>query len=493
MRKLPALLFLSLLLSYAYFFQGGGWNANSRLDLTRALVDGRIAIDAYQRNTGDWAYFEGHFYTNKAPGLSVVSAPVFQAGTMLLDVAGLREQETRLRILGYACTVLVIGVPSALLGVLLFFALGNLGVPDQRARAWAVLTFGLGTLAFPYATAYYAHQPAAVLGFGAFVAILRARGHGTVGDTGTAAAKGPTGGAMMATAAGALAGAAVVFEMSCLLIAVVLGLWLLRTREGRRLLPWFIAGGVPFAIGLGLYNWAAFGGPTIGPFQHANPAVEERVRGALFGLPTPARLYGVLLSPYRGLLFTSPILALAAIPAGWRVVARADRESATICLVVVLAFIALTTSFHAWHGGWAPGSRYLIPALPFLFVPVAAAMAQHPRVAAVLAAVSVTLMLSITTVAIEIPGEFANPLADFVFHHLAAGHVSVNSQGLDAFLPTPGYAELDFDPNWSSFNLGELLWPHRLVSMVPLLALWMAFVVVLVRQTGGDRATGRKE
>ena len=39
--------------------------------------------------------------------------------------------------------------------------------------AWTALLYGMGTLAFPYATACYAHQPAAVCGFAAFAALLK--------------------------------------------------------------------------------------------------------------------------------------------------------------------------------------------------------------------------------------------------------------------------------------------------------------------------------
>lgn len=47
----------TLLSSYAYFYESGGWNAQSRLDLTRAIVERRtINIDSYHENTGDKAF-----------------------------------------------------------------------------------------------------------------------------------------------------------------------------------------------------------------------------------------------------------------------------------------------------------------------------------------------------------------------------------------------------------------------------------------------------
>ena len=63
---------------YSYFYQAGGWNQNSRFDLTRAIVEqGTLSIDAYEGNTGDKAQREGHWFTDKAPGLSVLAVPAY--------------------------------------------------------------------------------------------------------------------------------------------------------------------------------------------------------------------------------------------------------------------------------------------------------------------------------------------------------------------------------------------------------------------------------
>ena len=45
-RRHDWIVFLLLLFSYAYFFQGGGWNQNSRFDQLRAIVEqGRLSIN----------------------------------------------------------------------------------------------------------------------------------------------------------------------------------------------------------------------------------------------------------------------------------------------------------------------------------------------------------------------------------------------------------------------------------------------------------------
>src|ERR1700686_3469053 len=68
-RQSAVVLGVALLISYAYFYQAGGWNQNSRFDLVRALTEHRtLRIDGYDQNTGDKAVVNGHVYSDKAPG-----------------------------------------------------------------------------------------------------------------------------------------------------------------------------------------------------------------------------------------------------------------------------------------------------------------------------------------------------------------------------------------------------------------------------------------
>ena len=77
-----------LFVSYAFFYGGGGWNQNSRFDLMRAIIEqGTLRIDAYHQNTGDKAFFQGHYYSDKAPGLALLGVPIVAAVRPLLRAA----------------------------------------------------------------------------------------------------------------------------------------------------------------------------------------------------------------------------------------------------------------------------------------------------------------------------------------------------------------------------------------------------------------------
>src|SRR5512146_1282369 len=90
------MLFVVLISCYAYFFpRWADWNQNSRFDLVLALVDdGTLAIDKYVDNTGDYAYYSGHYYSDKAPGLAILGVPVYAAFQTLISartVASLQD------------------------------------------------------------------------------------------------------------------------------------------------------------------------------------------------------------------------------------------------------------------------------------------------------------------------------------------------------------------------------------------------------------------
>src|SRR5579864_9777593 len=75
-RKQALLLGVVSFFSFIYFYEGGGWNQNSRFDLLRAIVERHtLQIDAYHENTQDKAYFRGHYYSDKAPGLVFLAVP----------------------------------------------------------------------------------------------------------------------------------------------------------------------------------------------------------------------------------------------------------------------------------------------------------------------------------------------------------------------------------------------------------------------------------
>ena len=130
---------------------------------------------------------------------------------------------------------------------------------------------------------------------------------------------------------------------------------------------------------------------------HSTPATCA-TRFPASGAPFSDGLYGLLLSPSTSLFLYSPI-ALASVPA---LVAfgRRDRHLAVLLSSLILIFVVFYAFLGNWAGGRSYGSRYLVPVLPFLALPVAVLFEPGTarRVRAAAAA------LAVLSVAVQIPG-----------------------------------------------------------------------------------------
>jgi hypothetical protein len=438
-------LFLVLLACYAYFPpRWADWNQNSRVDLTLAIVESAtIRIDDYYENTGDYAVFGGHKYTDKAPGLSLVAVPVYSAFRVLArssaarnlldrvshtealgetlrpEGTGVRSDKVYFAAALYAVTFAGVSVPSALLGVLLYSFLAPL-LPSAAARFRLLLAYGLATVAFPYSTVFYGHQTAAVLLFAAFERLHGIR-WGTLGEG-------------WLWTAGALCGLAVLIEFPALVPLLLLSLYAWRSVRRPLGLVRIVLGGAPFALALGWYNHSAFGSPFASSYRYLAIFPEISATGILgFSWPDAKALWGISFSPYRGLFFLSPFLLLAA--PGFSHVLRdpAWRREGLLWLSIAVVQLALVSAWYDWRGGFAIGPRNLLVCLPFLIPPIAACMQAWSGRAWLRRSASALMILSFALVWVASvsgqsfpPIDVANPLTDFFWPKLLRGDVTRN-------------------------------------------------------------------
>src|SRR5580692_11808332 len=95
-RKAAILIGVVIFFSFIYFYEGGGWNQNSRFDLLRAIIERHtLQIDAYHQNTEDKAHFRGHYYSDKAPGLVFLAVPFAVAARAGMRVVGVDPESPR--------------------------------------------------------------------------------------------------------------------------------------------------------------------------------------------------------------------------------------------------------------------------------------------------------------------------------------------------------------------------------------------------------------
>jgi len=462
-----AALFVLVLAAYGYFYQAGGWNQNSRFDLTRAIVErGTARIDKYHKNTGDKAKRDGHYYCDKAPGVSWLGVPAYAAARVVLDSGGENPTPRFLADGAFTVTVFSIGLPSALSVLAMCMLLGALGV-GLRARLAIAAAYALATLAFPYSTLLYGHQLSGAITLAAFAILVRAR------------ERGPSRWELIA--AGALLAGAVVVEYPAALAGVVIGIYAVFIARRWQTVAWLAAGAALPALALALYHGLEFGSPLALPYDFSTQ--HNRSQGFFMGLgvPQPGALGNILFSPYRGLFFSAPWLALA-VPGAVRLW-RARRAEAVVCLAIALLFLWLNASLVDWEGGWAMGPRYLVPAIPFLVV-LAAGLALPMKVrpavtragwavAALLVLYSAFLMLVGTAVKPEVPIGEKHPFGNYLLPRFRKGNLSANTQSIDS-VNAPAHSPV------RAWNLGHRVGLEGRASLLPLAVVWIACGVWLL-------------
>ena len=432
-------------------FRAGWTGTRTRASISAppSWITARCAIDAYAQNTGDYALFNGRRYSDKAPGLSFLGVPVYfvvsrvtqpevvqnfivalgRAPAAAPTINRPSDQVSRAELVFASrialTTWLIVGLSSALLGVVLFYFLGRLNC-SRRWRASAVLIYGLATPAFTYSAAFYGHQVAAVLLFGAFAWLVALRSRQAR--------------SIEWLIIGGLLGYAVITEYPAVLIAACIGLYAIWiTRRVRPIILIALGGFIP--IGLwGAYNTTIFGTPfTLGYQYTANPYWSAILSTGFLSanVPTLEALWGLTFSPFRGLFFASPILLLS-LPGLVLLRRSIFRAEWTTTLAIVLGFFVLVSASAQWWGGWSAGPRYLVPMLPFLVWPLTATLDRMARLTAKwrvglwlitigLAVISIVNGWSLTLGGqYYAPDDLMNPLIEYSWPHIGAGDVARN-------------------------------------------------------------------
>lgn len=341
------LLGLLLLLAYSYFRQPPGPNELTRLFSIQAFIDhGTLNIDRYAFQTPDKAYYAGHYYSDKAPGTFLLGAPLYWTAERVMWLFGVPlSRDLALGVLQVALS----GFPSAALGVGLARMLRDLGLPHRRAIDFAAL-YGLGTIAFSFATVFFGHQLAAALAFGACALLVN-------GPTPRRPAR--------VALAGTLCSLAVITEYSAAIVWLALLAYV--TRRERHSWCCFCLGSLPSASALAIYNLVLFDSPFRLGYAYVDNPDFAKMHAGLLGLthPTLHRAVDVLVSG-RGLLFWSPFLVFAL--RGYRQLSRVSGRpsEAKLLAAVGLAYFVFDASYYAPTGHWSIGPRFMLPALPYL-------------------------------------------------------------------------------------------------------------------------------
>jgi hypothetical protein len=363
-------------IAYATMIQSFSWNQTSHYDLIRSLDRDSTTIDQYQDNTGDKAFYKGHWYSARAPGVALFALPFYDA---LKAVGAERVARSSQAQHGEDEMVYFIGLwVSVLPGLLLLLLVGHIAERLQPGYGAATaVILGLGTLTLPLSTLLFSHVFAAFLGFAAFALMFWER-------------DGPPNPWLLGVA-GLAVGYAGASEYPLFFLALVLGLYLLSRRDSltpRGLLGRagaYVLGGLIGIVPLLLYNHYAFHSWT-----HLAYSNIPRQQKGFFGIGVPSlKVMATLLLDSRGLLTISPVLAMGAIGT-WLLYKRGKRAEALTIAGICVCYVGYNSGYYLPFGGGFMGPRFLMTMIPFLALPIGIALKRYPGPTIALAAVSLT-------------------------------------------------------------------------------------------------------
>jgi hypothetical protein len=442
----------------------------SRLDLLHAVMQGNIQIDRYRRNTPDKAVYQGHYYSDKAPGTAFVALPAFAAATAWLKMKDIPlDSPEGWRFSSWVACAGSLGLISAL-GCVALFAWLLAYVPPRKALIASLALF-LGAAPLPYATSMFSH--ALVIGLIAIgIWAIERQNQATRGAPIQPHANFPSVNrfgqirrsiALRLNArrydllAGFACGLALASEYSAGLVILGIVAWLFFL-DRRRLWPFCAGAFLPLFL-IPAYSWACFGKPWILPYSLS---LSAPMHTGLYSIqwPDPATAYKLLFPPLRGLFFWTPFLLMAGF--GYRKLFQTNRRLFWLTAIVpLLQFLVIAGRTGDWTAGPTLGPRYLAPMLPLLALPCAMGVQRQPVLGILLAIYSVALttfatltdasppvhrnaaLYSLGVWPAESPSpETYNPLIEYQIPLFLRGNISPNLgtvAGLPPYVSVGGY------------------------------------------------------
>jgi hypothetical protein len=301
----------------------------------------------------------GNVYSKKGLGPAIVAVPwhVLLRTLSRLEISmGLLQG-----------TLLWNGLVTALTAALVWLAAVRLGYADRTGAALALL-YGMGTIAWPYANQFFG-EPLSAFGL-------------TLGLYGVLS-WGVTHRLRWAVVSGIGAAFAVLTVTANLMLVVLLAVYgavetmtgsnrnaenevkvgsssnskRLSQRDLRSVVKMLVSFAAPIMVGGAIllwYNYSRFGNPLDTGYHFSE--------GEGFTTPLFQGLYGLLLSPYRGLFWFTPLFVaslISAVP-----FTRCHRNEGILIGMMSLVLILLYSKWWMWWAGFAWGPRFLVPLAP---------------------------------------------------------------------------------------------------------------------------------
>jgi hypothetical protein len=295
----------------------------------------------------DVAFFNGRYYSAVSPGFAILAFPFAVLG-FILD-GGILKMNGNAVIFDEVFLAFM-----SSLAVFITYKISTLLRFSKRQALIASLVLAFGTSLWPFTTIVFVHGASLCFSVLAVYLLLR-----YVRDKPNLA--------NLAFSGLALGLATFVEYFAALFVPFCIA-YLLMKKNGKGIGPFFLAFGVGPLLQL-TYNYSQFSNPLIFPEQ-----LKVGSTGSLFArfdlLAVTIHAIFYLVSPYRGLLFFSPIL-LVGMYGLYRM--YQDMQYRTESILFTCFFLVIMLAYSVWQdwaGGLAYGPRFLILGTPYLSIPL---------------------------------------------------------------------------------------------------------------------------
>jgi hypothetical protein len=377
-------IFLSFFVIYSYFSVWIGFNENSRFALVRSIVDdNKLEIDNYADETGDRAFFNNHFYTEKSPGGSLIAIPSYFVWKIIYNyffpndfkqkyapqesfiIENVSKVHLKIKMNpGFFILISMIVVlvfTSSLFGALLsvlIYKFSSFFLKSEKDRMIITLTSGLGTNIFTYSTYFLGIIVSTFLAFFSFFLIYITLYYKNK--------------IKYVPISGMLLGLSIITEYIAGIFLPLFVFWLL-SRKKEYLIP-FILGVFLGLLPLFSYNYSIFGDPTKITRNYLDPSLYPEYLVGNSGFIFPPRIFvmfKLLFDPYRGLFYYSPILFFGILGIIYAFKQYKQYNLELLIISIALSFLTIILSQrYDWWGGAVFGNRFLLIVTPFVIFPL---------------------------------------------------------------------------------------------------------------------------
>jgi hypothetical protein len=384
---------LTFFVIYIIFIHWSSYNEFSLLDLTKSIInERRLDIDIYYNDTTDRSFYNNHYYSNKAIGVPFLASPIYATwkfiyhnlftqsisssnnyltdNTPILvgrwDTNGINSKvfiEPSYSLFEKISIILVTILTSSLfsaLTLLVIYKISKYFTKNEKHKILLVLIFGLGTLAFPYATSFYTYPVADFFLLFSFYLLFKIKFEKISKER------------YIIFAGLSLGFALIVDNLSFSVILFLLVYFLYFTRRKKQIVIFLIAFFIA-TLPLLIYNFLIFHNPFEDTYKYLDPVIYSKscfMNSNMYGFNLafePFIILRLLVYPYIGLFFYYPVLLLSFY--GLIEMYKEHKEESLFILSSFLFLLILISMYSFWFAGNF-GPRFLLIVLPFFVIPM---------------------------------------------------------------------------------------------------------------------------